>query len=87
MVTIITIIILHIYVHTYRWSKYDDHVPGWELPQTWTEPDEAHGNTGGPRNFGWIILTYTTTGRGCAPNMTSRRALRKKTLAGMKVMF
>ena len=71
----------------YRWSKYDDIVPGWQLPQTWTQPDEMHGGTGGPRAFGWIRLKYTTTGPGCAPNMNSRKALRKKTLPGMKIMF
>lgn len=68
----------------YRWSKYDDIVPGWELPQTWTEPDEAHGGTGGPRNVGWVCLRYTSTGKGCAPNMATRRLVRKRTLAGLK---
>ena len=24
----------------YRWSKYDDPVPGWILPSPWAQPDE-----------------------------------------------
>ena len=26
---------------TYRWGKYDEHVPGWELPKSWTESNEG----------------------------------------------
>ena len=30
----------------YRWGKYDEPVPGWELPLSWTEPDTASGEGG-----------------------------------------
>lgn len=69
----------------YRWSRYDDHVAGWELPQTWTSPDD--GGIGGPRTFGWLQLTYSSTGPGCQPNNNCRRALRKRLLAGLKPLF
>ena len=27
----------------YRWSKYDEPVPGWILPAPWAQPDSADG--------------------------------------------
>lgn len=69
----------------YRWSRFDEHVAGWELPQTWTSPDD--GGIGGPRNFGWLQLTYSSTGPGCQPSINCRRGLRKKLLAGLKPLF
>ena len=69
-------------------SKYDDPIPGWILPAPWALNDgevaEEGGSTGGPRNFGWLILRYTSTGDGCIPVMTLRRNLRRRVLAGMK---
>ena len=32
----------------YRWSKYDEPVPGWILPAPWTQPDTADGE--------WLLL-------------------------------
>lgn len=69
----------------FRWSKYDDTVAGWQLPTTWCENHDTA--EGGPRTFGWIILTYSSTNLGCAPNMLSRRTLRKRVLAGTKSMM
>lgn len=71
---------------TYRWSKYDDHVPGWQLPSTWTLDDDDPDAVGeaGPRTMGWLIVTYTSTGPGCMPVMKLRRKLRRRVLAGMK---
>ena len=42
---------LHI---SYRWSSYDDPVPGWELPKYWSgRPEDAdNGGNTGPRDFG-----------------------------------
>lgn len=67
----------------YRWGRYDDPVPGWILPATWTFPDDG-GNSGGPRNHGWLRLSYRSYGNGCMPIMSVRRQLRKRTLAGIK---
>lgn len=72
----------------HRWSKYDDPVPGWVLPQPWTLPDGVQGvegdSTGGPRDYGWLRVTYRSEGFGCAPSVPLRKALRSKLLAGMK---
>eukprot|EP00981_Chlorochromonas_danica_P006896 scaffold1503_cov150-Ochromonas_danica.AAC.9 len=67
----------------YRWSKYDDPVPGWFLPASWTQEDDG-GNNGGPRAFGWLRVTYRSHGNGCVPVLAVRKFLRKRTLAGMK---
>jgi len=67
----------------YRWGKYDDPVPGWTLPGTWTWHDDG-GKTGGPRDHGWLKLYYRSVGNGCFPIMSVRKYLRKRTLAGMK---
>jgi len=70
----------------YRWSRYDDPVPGWILPQPWTLPDEADGGEGGPRKYGWLRVTYTSTARGCEPAPQVRRNLRRRTLSGLKTL-
>jgi hypothetical protein len=67
----------------YRWGKYDEHVPGWTLPATWCYADDG-GNNGGPRNHGWLKLSYRSYGNGCVPVISVRKYLRKRTLAGMK---
>lgn len=67
----------------YRWGKYDEPVPGWTLPSTWCSADDG-GNNGGPRNFGWLKLSYRSHGNGCFPVISVRKNLRKRTLAGMK---
>lgn len=69
--------------YTYRWGKYDEPVPGWTLPGTWTMADDG-GNRGGPRNHGWLVLTYRSHGNGCMPVMSLRKNLRKRLLAGIK---
>eukprot|EP00605_Chrysophyceae_sp_TOSAG23-4_P001619 GSChrysophyteH1.ASY1.ANO1.1779.1 assembled CDS len=75
----------------YRWSKYDDPVPGWVLPAPWAtrdEFDEPKGaKDGGPRRYGWLRATYTSTDEGCEANMVLRRHLRRKTLAGLKQLL
>lgn len=67
----------------YRWGKYDDPVPGWTLPATWCYGDDG-GVTGGPRNHGWLRVSYRSYGNGCMPVLSVRKYLRKRTLAGMK---
>ena len=68
---------------SYRWGKYDEPVPGWNLPATWVWPDDG-GNTGGPRTHGILTLSYRSHGNGCQPIISVRKNLRKRTLAGMK---
>lgn len=72
----------------YRWGKYDEAVPGWQLPAPWTLPDVLDERTGevlnGPRNSGWMTLKYTSTGEGCVPSYAARRYLRNtRTLTGL----
>mmetsp|Transcript_5234 Transcript_5234/g.11448 ORF Transcript_5234/g.11448 Transcript_5234/m.11448 type:complete len:1188 (+) Transcript_5234:1048-4611(+) len=67
----------------YRWGRYDDPVPGWSLPVTWTYRDDG-GRTGGPRDYGWLRLLYRSHGNGCFPILSLRKYLRKRTLGGMK---
>ena len=73
----------------FRWSKYDDPVPGWVLPAPWATKDEFDGGTkgAGPRRDGWVCIDYTSTGPGCAPDMNARRHLRRKTLSGLKQLL
>ena len=40
-----------------------------------------------PRYFGWIRLMYTSTGVGNAANVSNRKLLRKRVLAGAKPLF
>lgn len=72
---------------SYRWAKYDLPVPGWLLPVGWTLPDKfdkAGEAIDGPRTFGWLILTYTSLGDGCSPNIAARRYLRNtRTIFGV----
>lgn len=76
----------------YRWSKYDDPVPGWILPAPWAQKDEfddpsIRTRDAGPRRYGWLRCTYTSTAPGCEANMTLRRTLRRRTLAGLKQLL
>ncbi len=76
----------------YRWSKYDDPVPGWVLPAPWATKDEfddpsIKSKDAGPRRYGWLRCTYTSTATGCEANMALRRQLRRKTLAGLKQLL
>ena len=75
----------------YRWSKYDDPVPGWILPAPWATRDEFDEPKGkydaGPRRYGWLRCTYTSTDAGCESNMPLRRTLRRKTLSGLKQLM
>ena len=73
----------------FRWSKYDEPVPGWVLPAPWAAKDETEGGKKecGPRRDGWVRIKYTSTGPGCAPDMNARRHLRRKTLSGLKQLL
>jgi hypothetical protein len=70
--------------HHYRWSKYDEPVPGWELPASWTLIDTEGDQDRGPRNHGWLIVTYRSSGFGCQAMPNVRKMLRKKLLIGLK---
>lgn len=67
----------------FRWSKYDECVPGWCLPHKWTLEDSRDGEYG-PQTHGWLTLKYTSYGKDCLANMAARKLLRKRTLVGMK---
>jgi hypothetical protein len=72
---------------SYSWSRYDDHVPGWELPQSWTDPDDEGTDfrqDSGPRRYGWLVVTYRSVGFGCQAIIPVRKALRKRCLVGLK---
>jgi hypothetical protein len=68
---------------TFRWSKFDEIVPGWVLPQKWAIEDKRDGESG-PPTHGWLTVTYTSYGKDCMANMAARKQLRKRTLVGMK---
>ena len=68
----------------YRWAKYDLCVPGWILPVTWTQADDAENPDAGPRTHGWIQFEYTSTGPGCLPNFPVRHKMMKRLLVGLK---
>ena len=77
---------------TYSWSRYDDPVPGWELPAPWANPDDddptlppgVRQGDSGPRRYGWLVVTYRSVGFGCQPSLLSRKNLRKRCLVGLK---
>ena len=72
---------------TYSWSRYDDHVPGWVLPESWSVPDEEGGEFKqelGPRHYGWLVVTYRSKGHGCKADPIIRKNLRKRCLVGIK---
>lgn len=73
----------------YRWSKYDDPVPGWVIPAKWAAKDESEGGSrdNGPRREGWVRVSYTSTAEGCKEDMALRRHLRRKTLSGLKQLL
>ncbi|CAM9445420.1 unnamed protein product, partial [Phaeothamnion confervicola] len=65
----------------FRWSHTQRPIPGWELPMSWTSPDD--GRNGGPRRFGRLTLTYCSDpAEGCAPIWSMRRELKRHVLAG-----
>jgi hypothetical protein len=68
----------------YRWTKYDPNVPGWSLPVLWLSKDEENNGDGGPRRFGWLSLTYSSTGPGCSVVESVRLEQRKKLFVGIK---
>ena len=72
---------------SFRWSKYDDPVPGWVLPGSWAMPDDESNGDVGPRNHGWLIVEYTSSGLVCVPNNALRKQLRKYMLVGMKKLL
>ena len=58
---------------SYSWSRYDDPVPGWELPQPWAEPDSEGSDfskESGPRRYGWLVVMYRSVGFGCQVILT-----------------
>ena len=69
---------------TFRWTKYETPVPGWQLPQSWTLHLDDDTYDQGLERHGWLTVTYTSYGKDCVPNASSRRGLRKRTLVGMK---
>ena len=74
----------------YRWSSYDDPVPGWTLPNSWTGRVEDTDNAGhcGPREFGRLFLEYTSDAvYDCAPVWTVREELKKRCLCGTKLVY
>ena len=72
---------------SFRWSKYDDPVPGWVLPGSWAMPEDENNSELGPRHHGWLIVEYTSSGQGCIPNNALRKQLRKYMLVGMKKLL
>ena len=68
----------------FRWTKYDDPVPGWVVPATWQTPDESGNGDGGPRHHGWFTFTYCSQGEGFSVDIHARNELRKRTLSGVK---
>ena len=72
----------------FRWSKYNEAVPGWVLPMNWALKNVEGPNPEvpeqGPRRHGWPTVTYTSNGPGCRPSKEARRRLRTKVFAGMK---
>lgn len=68
----------------YRLGKYDDSIPGWILPASWTLEDRGSTFDSGPRPHGYVRLRYRSEGFGCNPVLVVRNALKKKTLSGVK---
>jgi len=68
----------------FRWTKYDDPIPGWVVPSTWQTPDESSNGDGGPRHHGWFTFTYCSQGEGFSADMHARKELQKRTLSGLK---
>eukprot|EP00903_Cladosiphon_okamuranus_P017705 g16304.t1 len=67
----------------YSWSYAQRPVPGWELPLSWTTPDD--GQNGGPRHCGRLMLQYSSDpAKGCAPKWKLRESLMTRVLAGDK---
>eukprot|EP00752_Nemacystus_decipiens_P004848 g4411.t1 len=67
----------------YSWSYAQRPVPGWELPLSWTTPD--NGQNGGPRHCGRLTLRYSSDpATGCAPIWKLRESLMARVLAGEK---
>jgi len=74
----------------YRWSSFDDPVPGWTLPTAWTGRVEDTDNAGncGPRDFGRLFLEYTSDPiYDCAPVWVVREDLKSRVLSGTKLTY
>lgn len=48
----------------FRWTRYDESIPGWSVPAPWATRDESSGGEGGPRRHGWFSFEYETAGEG-----------------------
>ena len=48
----------------FRWTRYDERIPGWSVPAPWTTRDESSGGEGGPRHHGWFSFEYQTFDEG-----------------------
>ncbi|CAM9784384.1 unnamed protein product [Chrysoparadoxa australica] len=69
----------------YRWSHMQRPVVGWELPLSWTTPDDK--KNGGPRRFGRLTLRYSSDPRkGCQAKKSLREKLTKSVLVGTELL-
>mmetsp|Transcript_27108 Transcript_27108/g.44718 ORF Transcript_27108/g.44718 Transcript_27108/m.44718 type:complete len:219 (+) Transcript_27108:2-658(+) len=75
----------------YQWTRAEAPVPGWVLPKSWTEPEDAvHalGLENGPRKNGRLTTTYTSDpALGCAPVWEVRKELQARTLSGGALQY
>ncbi|CBJ31908.1 Hypothetical leucine rich repeat calcium binding protein [Ectocarpus siliculosus] len=70
---------------TYTHARGTPIIQGWLLPESWTREDEDMGGDGGPRRSGILCLRYITDASlGCIAKWEVRRALRSRTLGGVK---
>ncbi|CAM9291885.1 unnamed protein product [Ectocarpus fasciculatus] len=70
---------------TYTHARGTPNIQGWLLPESWTREDDDMGGDGGPRRSGILCLRYITDASlGCIPKWEVRRALRSRTLGGVK---
>ncbi|CAM9197908.1 unnamed protein product [Ectocarpus sp. 13 AM-2016] len=70
---------------TYTHARGTPNIQGWLLPESWTREDEDMGGDGGPRRSGILCLRYITDASlGCIAKWEVRRALRSRTLGGVK---
>ena len=60
-------------------------MPGWELPKEWAAPDGAPG--GGLRAEGMLEANFVSDGPGCAPDLPTRKELRRGFLCGAALSF
>jgi len=59
----------------YCWSRLEEPVPGFEIPDYWMEDD-------GMRKYGKLKLLYNSSKYGARPVWKERRALKERTVCG-----